>query len=376
MKKLFKILICIMLVVTTAFMFVGCNGGDNGSNGEKGVICSKDSKTGTYVLYDYVADDTTTSLDIASAVAEKYGENAVLGSIKKGAFAGDNSLVEIIVPDTVTEIYGGAFEKMRKLEKISLPFIGRTANSDAYIGESYKENEEDSINQERIFCYIFGTEEYEDSSKITANYGASTVDYYLPANFESVTIGSNKEGAELYSIPAYAFNGLSILLDVQLNDNIDAIGEFAFANCSALANLNISKNVKTIYSNAFEGCAQLKTGLTFDEDSTLETIKDKAFYKTEIKNLVLPTSLKVIGTSAFSLSKLESITLPSSLEKIGAFAFAGCESLTAVNVSAIDTSAQFVIENGAFNGCEKFDKVVFDVFASATIDSTAFNGTK
>lgn len=376
MKKLFKILITLILVVTTAFTVIGCNGGGNGATGEKGVFCKKDSKTGTYILYDYVADGTTTSLDVASAVTNKYGKDAIVGSIKKGAFSGDNSLTEIIVPDTVTEIAGGAFEKMRKLEKITLPFIGRTANSDAYIGESYKENEEDCINEERIFCYIFGTEEYEDSSKITANYGAATVDYYLPANFESVSVGSNKEGAELYSIPAYAFNGLSILLNVKLLDNIDAIGEYAFGNCSALGSVNISKNVKTIYNNAFEGCAQLKTGLTFDEGATLETIKDKAFYKTEIKNLVLPSSVKTIGNSAFSLSKLESITLPSSLEKIGAFAFAGCESLVTVNVSAVPTTSQFVIENGAFDGCEKFDKVVFDEFKSATIDATAFNGTK
>ena len=373
MKKLFKILISLILVVTTAFMVVGCNNG-GGSNNEKGVLCSKDAKTGLYTLYDYVADGTTTSLNIASAVVTKYGKNAKVGKIKKGAFAGDNSLIEVIVPDTVTEIANGAFEKMRKLEKISLPFIGRTANSDAYIGESYKEDKEDSINQERIFCYIFGTEDYEDSCKITANYGASTTDYYLPANFESVTIGSNEEGATSYSIPAYAFSGVGILLNVKLNNNIDAIGESAFANCTALGSVNVSKNVKTIYNNAFSGCSSLKDGgLVFDDGATLETIKDKAFYKTEIKNLVLPSSVKTIGSLAFAQSKLVSIVLPSSLQKIGAFAFAGSENLATVDVASIPTTSEFVVENGAFNGCEKISNDIFKSFESANIDALAFD---
>jgi hypothetical protein len=47
-----------------------------------------------------------------------------------GAFDGNESLKELIIPTTVEKIDEGAFKGMRKLESLTVPFIGLNAIAD------------------------------------------------------------------------------------------------------------------------------------------------------------------------------------------------------------------------------------------------------
>lgn len=258
MKKFVKILSTVLLLIVFALGAVACTN-PNDETAKKGLKYKKDSKTGLYTVYSYVDDGETTVLDLGN-VKDEDGNDIVIGKISSGAFSGNDSLVEVIVPTTVTEISAGAFKNMNKLERITLPFIGKNVNSDAFLGETAGSTDK-STDTERTFAHIFGTEEYEYGAPITINYGANTADYFIPVFLQKVTVIS----AESYSIPMYAFSGVSLVREVVLGDKIDAIGENAFYNCHDLLKVNFPASVLKIYKEAFKDSANFVTAEGLDK---------------------------------------------------------------------------------------------------------------
>ncbi len=343
MKKIINIILALVLVAVSAFALVAC-GDDGETNGQKGLLMKKYTGEEFYTVYGYVDEgEGITSLDIGAVAGEK-----TVGRIAEGAFSGNDTLVEVVVPDTVTEISSGAFKKMKKLEKITLPFVGKTAIADAYIYET-DQAENKSVDAERTFGFIFGSEEYSYGEAITANYGVSTATYYIPASLTEVTI---KPAGE-YKIPMYAFAGTVLIEKVNLVGNFTVIGENAFKGCRDLSVINVPSTVKTIYSYAFAECEGLKEGLTFDAGSTLEVIKDYAFANSGIKQIMLPASVKVMGSFVFAESSVEKIVLSASLENVGAYAFFGCSNLSEVDVSAVVGTPK--LGASAFENCAKLE---------------------
>ncbi len=354
MKKIINILLALVLITVSAFSLVACGDPDS-SDGNKGLLLKKYAGEEFYTVYGYVDEgEDVTSLDIGKEAGDK-----TVGRIAKDAFAGNDTLEEVIVPDTVTEIASGAFQKMKKLSKITLPFIGKTAVSDSYIYET-DEADGKAVNGERIFAHIFGTEEYSYGEEININFGSGTQLYYIPVNLSEVTI---KPAGE-YKIPMYAFASLSLLSKVNLEGNITAIGTNAFQGCRDLSEINIPATVTTIDAFAFEGCSYL-TSLNFEDNSNLTEIKESAFANSGIKKLVLPAKVEVIGIRAFKNATLEEITLPAALREVRAYAFYGCANLSVVNVSGLTNATLGV---SAFEDCEKL------VFSTELEDAWSVKG--
>lgn len=258
MKKFVKILSAVLLLIVFALGAVACSNPDD-KTGQKGLKYKKDSKTGLYTLYSYEDDGETEILDLSN-VKDADGNDIVFGKISSGTFAGNDTLVEVIVPTTVTEISAGAFKNMNKLERLTLPFVGKNANSDAFYGETASSADK-ATDIERTFVYIFGTEEYEYGAPVTVNYGGGTGNYYIPAYLQKVTINS----LESYSIPMYAFSGVSLIREVVLGDKIDAIGDNAFSACHDLLTVNIPASVLKIYKEAFKNSENFATATGFDK---------------------------------------------------------------------------------------------------------------
>lgn len=345
MKRLLKLLTLTLIALCCAFSFLACDDGDGG-NGDKGLLCKKFAGEDFYTVYKYVDEgEGVTSLDIGAEVKEKYGNDAVVGRINTNSFAGNDTLLELIVPNTVTEINAGAFDKMRRLEKITLPFVGKTAIADAYIGETAG-SENKSVNEERTFGYVFSSEVYDFGGKITINYGAGTKDFYIPASLVEVTIAPKED----YKIPAYAFNGVNQVNKINLSEKVVEIGEFAFENALSIHSFAIPQTVTKIHKGAFKGTTNLKT-VTMGGNA-LTTIGDEAFMNSGVENVTLPASVTSLGEKCFSASKLASITLSSSLAEIGAYAFYNCVSLQTVNFTG---SAKINVQSAAFRLCEKLN---------------------
>lgn len=345
MKRLLKLLTLTLIALCCAFSFLACDNGDGG-NDDKGLLCKKFIGEDFYTVYKYVDEgEGVTTLDIGAEVKEKYGNDAVVGRIKTNAFAGNDTLLEIIVPDTVTEINAGAFSTMRRLKKITLPFVGKTANADAYIGET-ADSETKSVNEERTFGYVFSSEAYDFGGKITVNYGAGTKDFYIPASLVEVTIAPKED----YKIPAYAFNGVNQVNKINLTNKVVEIGEYAFENALSIHSFAIPETVTKIHKGAFKGTANLKT-VTMAGNALTE-IGDEAFKNSGVENIVLPASVVSLGEHCFSASKLADITFSSSLANIGAYAFYNCESLQIVTFTG---TAKINVQSAAFRLCEKLN---------------------
>ncbi len=225
MKRFLKILVAVALALVTALSMVACTDTDNG-NGEKspGVYCSMVS--GKLTLTKYVDDGETEVIDLGAMVTAKYGKD--LQRVKAGAFDGNDTVLELIVPTTVNEIDAGAFRNMYKLEKITLPFVGATANADSFQGESADASDK-AVDAERTFGYVFGKTENEKCAPVIFTHngkeeGNST--YYLPINLREVTIAS----ASNYNIPMYAFCGATLISKVNLGSNVKGVGDGAFMN--------------------------------------------------------------------------------------------------------------------------------------------------
>lgn len=89
-----------------------------------------------------------------------------------------------------------------------------------------------------------------------------------------------------------------------------------------------------------------------------------AFENAQINSVKLPSSLKEIGLKAFRATNIKELVIPASVKKVEGSAFAYCPNLTKVTFAA---SHMELIE-GCFAGCHKLQSVTFP--ASLTRDMT------
>ncbi len=161
-----------------------------------------------------------------------------------------------------------------------------------------------------------------------------------------------------------AFVGCKKISSLELPSTITEIGWDAFYGCSGLERISIPSTVTDLNGSSFSNCNNLKEitisegnpnfvsvdGILYNKDKTVlicypggkadevkilpsvTEIGANAFYgSTRLKNLVLPTGVKVIGERAFEgCENLTNIQLPYGLEKIEISAFASCMGLTSL----------------------------------------------
>ncbi len=274
MKKVLKLLLISVLTVCMCLPIVACSNGNTGSS-TPGLKVKKIN--GVYTIFDYVQEEGVEELNIGASLADGVSDVR----IRKGAFEGNSSLKKIIVSDKVTEIDEGAFQKMSALESLELPFVGKTAHSDAYIGET-KKDEDKAVDAARTIAYLFGTEEYDAGVSISVSYNsASKTTCYMPYTLKEIIVNATSD----YSIPMYAFSGAVNLNKIVLKGKIDAIGEYAFSGVKELTEITIPTTVKSIYTGAFKDCTKLaKLNIS---GVTLNKVEKQAFVNTALKDTAL-----------------------------------------------------------------------------------------
>lgn len=158
------------------------------------------------------------------------------------------------------------------------------------------------------------------------------------------------------------FEDCNKLENVQLSDNLERIASYAFDNCSKLASLSLPSSLQCIEDNAFKGC----NSLSKINISSLESWMTISLYEwswpngihlflneSEIENLVIPSSVKIINDYAFfNCRYIRSISIPSSVVKINNGAFAYCD-LGAVELP----NGISELGNRLFYGCNSLEDV-------------------
>lgn len=312
MKRIFNRLLTIMLVAVSVLTLVACDGLSNGDIIEsKGLLIKKDYN-GDYVISKYTEDTLTGGvLDIGAILDEKQISGNI--RVKAGAFDGNNNVKTLIISSKVTEIDAGAFRNMKALEKLEVPFIGKTANADAFFNQTASATDK-SVDSERTLAHYFGSDSYDEGRAITV--AGKTV--YMPVNFNTITVNATKghdvvleDGTtdNFYSIPYDAFNGATNLTSITLKgDKLVEIGENAFNGCTGLKQITIPATVKTIYKNAFNGCTKLNT-VTIEANDLV--IKEGAFsgcsamdkFNSSVAKTIDLTNIKSIGEDALDFGR-------------------------------------------------------------------------
>ncbi len=220
--------------------------------------------------------------------------------IDAGAFADQEDVTEIVVPDTVLEIGQGAFSGCAALTELTVPFVGGSATSDTYIG------------------YIFGASSFTENAK------------YVPAGLATVTLGD-----ACTSIADFAFDYCANLTTVHIGANVASIGNCAFNAC-ALTEIVVPDSVTQIGVGAFAKCPITKMTLPFiGADSTAKIgyighlfgatsyLQNNRFVPAGLTNITLSSACTKIGDGAlYDCLNLETPVLPDTITAIGADAFA------------------------------------------------------
>lgn len=265
--------------------------------------------------YQYaLLDDGTVEITGYNGKAEKLTIPNMLNgkkvtSIDNRAFYLCNSLISIIIPDSVEKISVNPFAYCRTLKSI---FVS---------------------SEHPYFFAIDGVLfRKADSCLISYPKGREYTTYNIP---QGITAIGNS-----------AFFCCDSLISVAIPDSVISIRDSAFSCCKSLTSITIPDSVTTIGDSAFSACDSLRSIIIPD---SVTTIGGSAFYYCEsLRSITIPDSVTSIGDSAFSeCYSLTSVIIPGSVTSIGASAFSWCKSLTSVTIPDSVTS----IDKDAFKEC-------------------------
>lgn len=198
---------------------------------EDGSLFSKDMT----VLYRYAyktGDEDAffnfVTYKIPNTVTE-IGSAAFQGSTEYSALGG---LLYVEFPQNLTKIGSNAFDNCTYLGDSSMLMLaGDIESVDIVIPDSVTE-----IGTEAFIACPFTTIVLPKSLK-----EIKTATFYNCSSLQEITIPENVE-----TIADMAFMSCTSLNDVELNDNLKTIDEYAFYNCTALDSLKVGSNVTTI----------------------------------------------------------------------------------------------------------------------------------
>lgn len=214
-------------------------------------------------------------------------------------FVNGNKIIDLIIPDGITEIKDWVFAYMTGLKSVKMPASVTTIGARAFLGCNS--------------LYDVALSE----NLTTIGTGA-----FYQTNLQSIVFPES-----LKTIDNGAFSETPLVL-VEIPDGVENMGKMAFKDCKELKTVVIGNGLRTILERAFDHCSVLRS-VTFG--NSVEKIMECAFQCTALREVMIPNSVTTIGDGAFiSCASLETLELPSGLTSIGKYAFEGCSSLKKV----------------------------------------------
>lgn len=255
--------------------------------------------------------------------------------LPESAFESMTSLKQAILPNSITELPSAVFKHCVSLE--TFLFDHEIDLSQATYGfyncSSLKSLDLSKFTVQFLPDYIFAyCSNLEDLNIIAAPSLGSYVFYQT--RIKSALI------SRITSFTNYSFAGIlgnfeitirdetipeGLLMDcpdivmINLEMSVSNIGPYAFKGCTSLSRIFIPRFLSSIGNEAFANTKSLeKFNLEF---TRLETIGEKAFYGSGIKEIQLPDTLTTISDFAFQNSDIDTITTPRSLNTLGKCVF-------------------------------------------------------
>lgn len=369
------------------------------------VLYSAKSEGGTITPNTTVVSIAPYAFENSQYAALDLGGFSNLKYVGSFAFANNSSIVEIILPASLSEIKDSAF-KGSSIKKINLS---------------------ECSNISRIWQYAFANCEALDTITFATFTSTDDMAVKLAINdyaFSGCTALKTLNLPEnLGTLDSYAFKGCTALTTVNFVANakfitpeptggeeptttaydpaglVTTIGDGAFMDCTSLTTITLPYFIARIGNSAFENCTALATFTTMDgadnKTAALRTIGDRAFFgSTSLNNVDVNTtkSVNTIGVSAFeNCEKLATINL-SGVTKFAEGVFRNAKALKSVTMSAnasiyvgqeafrncvtlSDITARIAaVDDGAFRNCISLRAITFVSSGIEYIGSNAFNG--
>lgn len=200
---------------------------------------------------------------LAAFEYEKEGDKYIITGIK------DEDTTEIVVPDFVSEIEQGAFEKCTKVVSVTVPFLGAEPCSEDYHSDE--------------FAYIFC--EVPKRGGITSSFGASP-DYYAPQTIEEIKV----TGDVYLTSSAFAYSSAK---NITFEGKVFEIGNCAFYGCSNLEKLTLPAGAERVGAKAFYDCTALTE--LYIPDGVLY-VENSVVTGNDAVKVSLPASLKSLDS--------------------------------------------------------------------------------
>ena len=308
-----------------------------------------------------------------------------------GGYAFLNSgIVAVTIPDTVTEIEEEAFSGCTGLTSIKLPknlkilgdesFRDCTGLTSVLIPKTV-ENTQGYYNG--VYgpfrgCNNLQEVKFEDGMTRIPNlilgFCGAKLNIVIP---DSVTeIGEAaflNSGIVAVTIPNTvteiengAFSGCTGLTDIKLPDSVVNIGTKIFANCTSLTDVTLPNAWELIPASTFAGCTALEK-LVLPE--SVKNIRDSAFKNcTALKELVWSKAPELIESNAFyNCDAITEMDIPATVTSVGYQAFYDCDGLTKITIPDSVTS----LGDSVFYDCDALTDVKLGA-GITTIPASAF----
>lgn len=198
--------------------------------------------------------DASSVENVTFAVNTETGKVKGVEKIGISAFDGCSSLQELVLPETVTEVSQGAFANEGALVKADM---SRAASLKKWDKESFKG---DTALAEVVLPTAGGITAIPDGA-FAGCTSLTGENLKIPKNIVTITANAFKESGlkKLYipnqvtTIGTSAFEACKNLEDVHISNNISIISQSTFKNCEKLEKIEIPVKVDQIGTNAFYG---------------------------------------------------------------------------------------------------------------------------
>ena len=308
------------------------------------------------------------------------------GNVNGQIFNGCSNLKEVILEEGIEEISGRAFDSCSKVKEWKLPKSLKRIGPCAFRNISVEEfNIPENV--ESIAATFISSSNLSRINVDSNNKYFTSVDGILfdKDSTRLIKYPENRDGNS-YEVPntvktidANAFISCKNLQTIVIADSVEKIGDSAFDG-SKLKTINLGGEITNISNKPFYGAWNLtninvitendkyesENGILFNKGKTIlikyppaiingevyeipntvVEIGPQSFYRSQIKNVIIPSSVKKIGSeSFFQCYNLEEVNLPEGLERIEWRALYGCHKIKTI---VVPSSVTF-IDGGAFN---------------------------
>ena len=264
--------------------------------------------------------------------------------ISEGTFSYCTSLTSVKIPYSVMEIGAGAFYKCDSITAVY--YGGSKEQWESLATGGYRINNPGLWNAAKYYNCAFASGDFMYSVDPDGN---ATIGCYSGSD-TSVTIPDKIDGRPVIAVGEYAFKDCTSLASVTIPDSVTTIGYKAFGGCTSLTSVTIPESITTFGADAFEDVDSLETvyfgGSIEQWDSLFEVIYYTANFElldaTKYYNCAFASGDFMYSVDSDGNATIgrytgsdTSVTIPEEIDghpviAVGEYAFKDCTSLETV----------------------------------------------